>query len=187
LAGVLTGDSSPVRIARIDADTTRLRAESAASRAQQRIDGWSQMIAKGHDTDHIAWLPPSTPTGPLFSSDFALALFGLLLAASRPDDASGCDDTVFRSQASWRLRTSWQAPIAGLSPFGFSALVRAEPETQDVARASSHEPPGEHITLWFCADHPAHYQHRTRRCWSKPPAAAATPLLGLGWQSDNAV
>jgi primosomal protein N' (replication factor Y) len=64
-----------VRIARIDADTTRLKGTLASQLAQVH-DGTvdvlvgTQMIAKGHDFRRITLVAAVNPDGALFSSDF---------------------------------------------------------------------------------------------------------------------
>ena len=179
LAGVTRPDGSPVRIARIDADTTRLKGtleSQLASVHSGEVDVLvgTQMIAKGHDFRHITLVAAINPDGALFSSDFRAPerLFGLLLQAA---GRAGRDAAHSAASEMWVQTFHPDHPLfealkahdypafadqqlaerqsAGLSPFGFSALVRAEAKTQEVAQnflnaASAHAHPGEHITLY---------------------------------------
>ena len=179
LAGITRPDGSPVRIARIDADTTRLKGtleSQLASVHNGEVDVLvgTQMIAKGHDFRHITLVAAINPDGALFSSDFRAPerLFGLLLQAA---GRAGRDAARSAASEMW-VQTFYpdhplfealkahdypafaaqqlvERQIAGLSPFGFSALVRAEAKTQDVAQgflnaASASVDGGEHITLY---------------------------------------
>jgi primosomal protein N' (replication factor Y) len=88
LAGVKRPDGEPVRIARIDADTTRLKGaleSQLASVHAGEVDVLvgTQMIAKGHDFRHITLVAAINPDGALFSSDFRAPerLFSLLMQA----------------------------------------------------------------------------------------------------------
>jgi primosomal protein N' (replication factor Y) len=134
----------------------------------------TQMIAKGHDFRHITLVAAINPDGALFSSDFRAPerLFGLLLQAA---GRAGRDAAHSAASEMWVQTFHPDHPLfealkahdypafadqqlaerqsAGLSPFGFSALVRAEAKTQEVAQdflnaASAHAHPGEHITLY---------------------------------------
>ncbi len=160
LVNVARPDGSPVRIARIDADTTRLKGtleSQLASVHSGEVDVLvgTQMIAKGHDFRHITLVAAINPDGALFSSDFRAPerLFGLLLQAA---GRAGRDAAHSAASEMWvqtfhpdhPLFTALKAhdypafadqqllerQAAGLSPFGFSALVRAEAKTQDVAQ-----------------------------------------------------
>ncbi|MCZ8258177.1 MAG: primosomal protein N', partial [Polaromonas sp.] len=75
LAGVKRPDGESPRIARIDADTTRLKGaleSQLASVHAGEVDVLvgTQMIAKGHDFRHITLVAAINPDGALFSSDF---------------------------------------------------------------------------------------------------------------------
>jgi primosomal protein N' (replication factor Y) len=161
LAGIARPDGSPVRIVRIDADTTRLKGTLQAQLAQVHsgevdVLVGTQMIAKGHDFRRITLVAAINPDGALFSSDFRAPerLFGLLMqAAGRAGRDAGnssrsemwvqtCYPThplfaalkehdypaFAQSQLTERLQ-------AGMPPFCFQALVRAEAGTQQVAQA----------------------------------------------------
>ncbi|MDD2712429.1 MAG: primosomal protein N', partial [Simplicispira sp.] len=89
LAGVRRPDGSPVHVARIDADTTRLKGALEAQLAQVHSGAidvlvGTQMIAKGHDFRRITLVAAVQPDGALFSSDFRAPerLFALLMQAS---------------------------------------------------------------------------------------------------------
>ncbi|MFM9902265.1 MAG: primosomal protein N', partial [Polaromonas sp.] len=151
LAGVTRPDGSPVRIARIDADTTRLKGtleSQLASVHSGEVDVLvgTQMIAKGHDFRRITLVAAINPDGALFSSDFRAPerLFGLLLQAA---GRAGRDAAHSAASEMWVQTFHPDHPLfvalkahdypafadqqllerqaAGLSPFGFSALVRA--------------------------------------------------------------
>ncbi|MFI5447684.1 primosomal protein N' [Polaromonas sp. UC242_47] len=153
-------DGSPLRIARIDADTTRLKGaleSQLASVHAGEVDVLvgTQMIAKGHDFRHITLVAAINPDGALFSSDFRAPerLFGLLMQAA---GRAGRDAERGAASEMWVQTFHPEHPLfgalkkhdypafaaqelkereaAGMSPFGFSALVRAEARTQDVAQ-----------------------------------------------------
>ncbi|RZJ25755.1 MAG: primosomal protein N' [Haliea sp.] len=160
LAGVTRPDGSALRIARIDADTTRLKGALEAQLASvhaREVDVLvgTQMIAKGHDFRHITLVAAINPDGALFSSDFRAPerLFGLLMQAA---GRAGRDAERGEGSEMWVQTFHPQHPLfaalkkhdypafatqelqereaAGMSPFGFSALVRAEAREQSVAQ-----------------------------------------------------
>ena len=160
LVGIKRPDGSAVRIARIDADSTRLKGalqQQLASVHAGEIDVLvgTQMIAKGHDFRHITLVAAVNPDGALFSSDFRAPerLFSLLMQAG---GRAGRDAARSSASEMWIQTFHTQHPLfaalkthdypkfaeqqleerkaAGLSPFGFSALVRAEAKAQDVAQ-----------------------------------------------------
>ena len=160
LAGTTRPDGSPVCIARIDADTTRLKGALQAQLASVHAGEvdvlvGTQMIAKGHDFRHITLVAAINPDGALFSSDFRASerLFSLLMQAG---GRAGRDARYSAASQMWVQTFHPQHPLfealkahdypefatqqlqerhaAGLSPFGFSALVRAEAKTQEVAQ-----------------------------------------------------
>jgi primosomal protein N' (replication factor Y) len=160
LAGVKRPDGEPVRIARIDADTTRLKGaleSQLASVHAGEVDVLvgTQMIAKGHDFRHITLVAAINPDGALFSSDFRAPerLFSLLMQAggragrdARHSGASEMWVQTFHPEhplfealkrhdyAGFAAQQLAEREAAGMSPFGFSALVRAEARTQEVAQ-----------------------------------------------------
>ncbi|CDS51968.1 Helicase PriA essential for oriC/DnaA-independent DNA replication [Polaromonas sp. CG9_12] len=182
LADVRRPDGEPVRIARIDADSTRLKGslESQLARVHAgEVDVLvgTQMIAKGHDFRHITLVAAVNPDGALFSSDFRAPerLFSLLMQAA---GRAGRDARHSATSEMWvqtfhpdhplfealkrhdypafAARELAERQAAGLAPFGFSALIRADAKTQDVAQgflnAAAHAaqlqqlPGHEHVT-----------------------------------------
>ncbi len=160
LANIKRPDGGTVRIARIDADSTRLKGalqSQLASVHAGEVDVLvgTQMIAKGHDFRHITLVAAINPDGALFSSDFRAPerLFSLLMQAG---GRAGRDAARSGASEMWVQTFYPQHPLfaalkthdypkfaeqqleerkaAGLSPFGFSALVRAEAKAQDVAQ-----------------------------------------------------
>ena len=160
LAQVQRPDGSAVRIARIDADTTRLKGaleSQLASVHAGEVDVLvgTQMIAKGHDFRHITLVAAINPDGALFSSDFRAPerLFGLLMQAA---GRAGRDARQSEASEMWVQTFHPTHPLFGalkrhdypafaaqqlaereaacMSPFGFSALVRAEAKAQDIAQ-----------------------------------------------------
>jgi primosomal protein N' (replication factor Y) len=160
LAGVTRPGGGPLRITRIDADTTRLKGaleSQLASVHAREVDVLvgTQMIAKGHDFRHITLVAAINPDGALFSSDFRAPerLFGLLMQAA---GRAGRDAERGEASEMWVQTFHPQHPLfaalkkhdypafaaqelkereaAGMSPFGFSALVRAEAREQAVAQ-----------------------------------------------------
>ncbi|MDP3798473.1 MAG: primosomal protein N' [Polaromonas sp.] len=150
----------PVRIARIDADTTRLKGaleSQLASVHAGEVDVLvgTQMIAKGHDFRHITLVAAINPDGALFSSDFRASerLFSLLMQAggragrdARHSEASEMWVQTFHPNhplfealkkhdyPAFAAQQLAERQAAGMAPFGFSALVRAEARTQEVAQ-----------------------------------------------------
>ncbi len=150
----------PVRIVRLDADSTKGKGSLEARLAQVhagQVDVLvgTQMIAKGHDFRHITLVAAIDADGALFSSDFRAGerLFGLLLQAA---GRAGRDAGVSHQSEMWVQSFHPQHPLfealkhhdypafaaqqlrerrqAGMPPFSFQALLRAEARTQDVAQ-----------------------------------------------------
>jgi primosomal protein N' (replication factor Y) len=160
LSEVKRPDGSAARIARIDADTTRLKGalqSQLASVHAGEVDVLvgTQMIAKGHDFRHITLAASINPDGALFSSDFRAPerLFSLLMQAAgragRDARHAGASEmwvqTFHPSHPLFAALKKHDYPLfatqqlaerqaSGLAPFGFSALVRAEARAQDVAQ-----------------------------------------------------
>lgn len=154
-------DGAPLRIARIDADSTRLKgaleAQLAAVHAGEvDVLVGTQMIAKGHDFRRITLVAAINPDGALFSSDFRAPerLFALLMQAA---GRAGRDASLGANAEVW-LQTQQPAhPLyaalkqhdyprfaaqqlkereqASLPPFSAQALVRADARTQEAAQA----------------------------------------------------
>ena len=164
LAGVLRPDGQPVKVARIDADTTKLKGALETQLAQVHsgeVDVLigTQMVAKGHDFRRITLVAAVQPDGALFSSDFRATerLFALLLQAS---GRAGRDAQYVAAQGSrsemWLQTFHPEHAIvaalrqqdypafaaqqlqeregAAMPPFAFQALVRADARTQAVAQ-----------------------------------------------------
>ncbi|WP_332813108.1 replication restart helicase PriA [Ramlibacter sp.] len=159
-AGARRPDGEPARIARIDADTTRAKGALEAqlgevhSGAVDVLVG-TQMVTKGHDFRRITLVAALNADSALFSSDFRAPerLFALLMqAAGRAGRDAG---QARRSQMwvqTWHPSHSLFAALArhdypafaaaqlaereaaGMPPFAFQALVRAEARTQEVAQ-----------------------------------------------------
>ena len=154
-------EGEPLRIARIDADSTRLKGTletqlAAVHAGEVDVLVGTQMIAKGHDFRRITLVAAINPDGALFSSDFRAPerLFSLLMQAagrSGRDAALGASSEVwiqtfqpahplyaalkahdYPSFAEQQLKERQQA---GMPPFSAQALVRAEARTQEAAQA----------------------------------------------------
>ena len=163
-AGVTRPDGSPVRIARIDADSTRrqgaLESQLAAVHAGEvDVLVGTQMIAKGHDFRRITLVAAANPDGALFSSDFRAPerLFGLLMQSA---GRAGRDAAYLAAQGTtaemwiqthhpqhalfaalrrhdypaFAQRELEERAAAGMPPFAFQALLRADARTQEAAQ-----------------------------------------------------
>ncbi|RZI91513.1 MAG: primosomal protein N', partial [Variovorax sp.] len=164
-AAVKRPDGSAVTIARIDADSTRregaLESQLAAVHAGEvDILVGTQMIAKGHDFRRITLVAAVNPDGALFSSDFRAPerLFSLLMQSAGRAGRDAAYLAAQGSQAEMWVQTSHpQHPLfaalrrhdyaafaqselterraAGMPPFAFQALIRADARTQEAAQA----------------------------------------------------
>jgi primosomal protein N' (replication factor Y) len=150
-----------LRIARMDADSTRLKGAlqdqlAAVHAGEVDVLVGTQMIAKGHDFRRITLVAVVQPDNALFSSDFRAPerLFGLLMQA-----AGRCGRDLEHATASevWVQTFQPAHPLyaalkqydypafaeqqlqereqACLPPFSAQALVRAEARTQEAAQA----------------------------------------------------
>ncbi|TRZ65186.1 MAG: primosomal protein N' [Comamonadaceae bacterium] len=154
-------EGEPVRVARIDADTTRLKGTlqtqlAAVHAGDIDVLVGTQMIAKGHDFRRITLVAAVNPDGALFSSDFRAPerLFSLLMqAAGRAgrDAALGHNSEVwiqtfqpahplYAALKQYDYPTFAQSQLndraqAELPPFSFQALVRADARSQETAQA----------------------------------------------------
>jgi primosomal protein N' (replication factor Y) len=160
LAGVQRPDGQPVRIVRIDADTTKLKGALESQLTQVHTGEvdvlvGTQMIAKGHDFRRITLVAAVNPDNALFSSDFRAPerLFSLLMQAA---GRAGRDSAVAGSSEMWLQTFHPTHPLfealkkhdypafaasqlkerqqAAMPPFSFQALVRAEARTQEAAQ-----------------------------------------------------
>ncbi|MCZ2439435.1 MAG: primosomal protein N' [Burkholderiales bacterium] len=157
LAGLLPG----ARIARIDADSTRHqgaleRQLAAVHEGEVDVLVGTQMVTKGHDFRRMTLVAAINPDGALFSSDFRAPerLFALLMqAAGRAGrDADQAARSEMWIQTAYPGHALYQALLAhdfdafatsqlderrraGLPPFSFLALLRAEAREAAVAGA----------------------------------------------------
>lgn len=164
LAGIVRPDGTPIRIARIDADTTKAKGALEHQLAQVHSGAvdvlvGTQMIAKGHDFRRITLVAAIEPDGALFSSDFRAPerLLALLMQAA---GRAGRDATymshlpaqcemwvqtwhpqhpVFEAlrthdYASFAQQQLQERASASMPPFAYHALVRADARTQEAAQ-----------------------------------------------------
>lgn len=164
LRNVQRPDGNPARVGRIDADTTRLKGALEQQLDQVHsgeIDVLvgTQMVAKGHDFRRITLVAAVQPDGALFSSDFRAPerLFCLLMQAagragrdgsyvaaqdSRPEmwvQTQDPEHMVFQALRQhdyprFAQRQLREREDAGMPPFAFQALVRADARTQEAAQ-----------------------------------------------------
>ncbi|RYF26909.1 MAG: primosomal protein N' [Comamonadaceae bacterium] len=165
LRNVITPERRAARVARIDADTTKAKGALEEQLAQVHAGEvdvlvGTQMVAKGHDFRRITLVAAVQPDGALFSSDFRAPerLFALLLQAA---GRAGRDAQYVAAQGSpsemwvqtWHPDHALYAALrrhdypafaaqqlaeraeAGMPPFAYQALVRADARTQEVAQA----------------------------------------------------
>ncbi|MFI4927960.1 MAG: helicase-related protein, partial [Burkholderiales bacterium] len=161
LADLRRPDGEPVRIARMDADTTRLKGALEQQLAQVHsgevdVLVGTQMVTKGHDFRRITLVAAVNPDGSLYSSDFRAPerLFSLLMQAA---GRAGRDAAHAAASEMWVQTFSPEHPLFGalkrhdypafaeqqlrereqaaMPPFAFQALLRAEARTQEVAQA----------------------------------------------------
>ena len=161
LAGTRRPGGEAVRVARMDADTTRLKGALESQLAQVHAGEvdvlvGTQMITKGHDFRRITLVAALNADSALFSADFRAPerLFGLLMQAA---GRAGRDAQQAGSSEMWVQTFHPTHPLfgalrrhdyplfarqqlkereaAGMPPFGFQALVRADARTQEAAQA----------------------------------------------------
>ncbi|CAN5139311.1 primosomal protein N' [soil metagenome] len=162
LAEVLrNADGTPARIARIDADSTRLKGAlevqlGAVHAGDVDVLVGTQMVTKGHDFRRITLVAAVNPDSSLFSSDFRAPerLFALLMQAG---GRAGRDaEQAARSEMwvqTWNPRHALydalrqhdftafaesqlkEREMAGLPPYSHLAMLRAEARTPEAARA----------------------------------------------------
>jgi primosomal protein N' (replication factor Y) len=157
MAALLPG----ARVARIDADTTRLKgtlgAQLAAVHAGEvDVLVGTQMVTKGHDFRRITLVAAVNPDGALFASDFRAAerLFSLLMqAAGRAGRDAGVAGASEMWLQTWHPQHALYAALrrhdfaafaaqqlaerqaSALPPFTHLALLRAEARTPQAASA----------------------------------------------------
>jgi len=169
LAGLLADarrpDGQPVRVARLDADTTRTKGSLESQLAEMHSGDvdvlvGTQMIAKGHDFRRITLVACLNADSGLFASDYRAPerLFALLMQAA---GRAGRDASFVAAQGSavelWVQTWYPEHPLfaalarhdypafaaqqlaeraaAQMPPFAHQALVRAEARTQEAAQA----------------------------------------------------
>jgi len=154
-------DGEPVRILRIDADSTQHKGALESQLAQVHsgevdVLVGTQMIAKGHDFRRITLVAAINPDNALFSSDFRAPerLFALLMQAG---GRAGRDASQSAQSEMWvqsfhpqhdvfaALKTHdypafaasqlMEREQAGLPPWRFQALLRADARSQEVAQS----------------------------------------------------
>ena len=156
-----TADDAPARIARIDADSTRLKGSleaqlGAVHAGEVDVLVGTQMVTKGHDFRRITLVAAVNPDSSLFSSDFRAPerLFALLMQAG---GRAGRDATQAARSEMWvqtwhpqhalygaLRRHEFEAfassqlkerEMAGLPPYSHLAVLRADARTPEAARA----------------------------------------------------
>jgi primosomal protein N' (replication factor Y) len=165
LAGLLTdvkrADGGPARVARMDADSTRLKGSlevqlAALHSGEVDVLVGTQMIAKGHDFRRITLVASVNADSALFASDHRAPerLFALLMQAA---GRAGRDATQSAASEMWVQTWYPQHPLfaslkkhdfpgfaaeqlaeresAAMPPYGFQALLRADARTQAAAQA----------------------------------------------------
>ena len=161
LAAVRRPDGSAVQILRIDADSTQRKGALESQLAQVHSGAvdvlvGTQMIAKGHDFRRITLVAAINPDNALFSSDFRAPerLFALLMQAG---GRAGRDASQSAHSEMWVQTFHPQHAVfaalkkhdypafaasqlsereqAGLPPWSFQALLRADARSQEVAQA----------------------------------------------------
>ncbi|MBG9388560.1 replication restart helicase PriA [Caenimonas aquaedulcis] len=173
LRGVRQPGGEPARIARMDADTTRLKGALEEQLARVHAGDvdvlvGTQMVTKGHDFRRITLVAAVNPDSALFSSDFRAPerLFALLLQAA---GRAGRDAVHAAASEMWVQTWHPGHPLftslrrhdypgfaaqqlkereqAGMPPFAFQALLRAEARTQEIAQAFLHAAKAQAETL----------------------------------------
>jgi len=161
LVDVKRPNGNPVKVMRIDADSTKLKGSLEAQLAgvhsgEVDVLVGTQMIAKGHDFRRITLVAAINPDGALFSSDFRAPerLFALLMQAG---GRAGRDAEQSASSEMWVQTFHPSHPLfealkkhdypafaeqqlkerleAGLPPSTFQALIRSDARAQSVAQA----------------------------------------------------
>ncbi len=161
LAEVKRPDGQPARVARMDADSTRLKGSlevqlAALHSGEVDVLVGTQMIAKGHDFRRITLVAGINADSALFASDYRAPerLFALLMQAA---GRAGRDAAQSGASEMWVQTWYPQHPLfatlkqhdfpafaaselaerelAGMPPYGFQALLRADARTQQAAQA----------------------------------------------------
>jgi primosomal protein N' (replication factor Y) len=160
LADVRRPNGEPVCIARIDADSTRLKGALQEQLAQVHAGEvdvlvGTQMVAKGHDFRRITLVAAVNPDGALFSADYRASerLFSLLMQAA---GRAGRDAARSAGSEMWVQTAQPQHPLfqallqhdyprfaaqtlneraqAGMPPHSYQALLRTDARSQESAQ-----------------------------------------------------
>ena len=161
LVNVKRPDGEPPRVARMDADSTRLKGSletqlAALHSGEVDVLVGTQMIAKGHDFRRITLVAGINADSALFASDYRAPerLFALLMQAAgragRDAGQSGASEmwiqtwypqhplfaTLKRHDfPAFAAEQIGEREAAGMPPFGAQALLRADARTQAAAQA----------------------------------------------------
>ncbi|WP_310567881.1 primosomal protein N' [Hydrogenophaga sp.] len=161
LQDVKRTDGGPVRVARMDADTTKakgsLEAQLAALHSGEvDVLVGTQMVAKGHDFRRITLVASINADAALFASDHRAPerLFALLMQAAgragRDAQHAGASEMWVQTwhpehplfaalkrhdYPAFAAEQLAEREIAGMPPHGFQALLRADARTQAAAQA----------------------------------------------------
>ncbi|HJV67874.1 replication restart helicase PriA, partial [Ideonella sp.] len=159
LQGVQRPDGASPRVARIDADTTRLKGTleqqlAAVHAGDVDVLVGTQMVTKGHDFRRVTLVAAVDPDGALFTADFRAPerLFATLMQAAgragrAAEVAQGSEMWIQTANPSHPLFAALRAhdyarfaasqlrerEMAGLPPFAHLALLRAEAREAAVA------------------------------------------------------
>ena len=175
LSGLKSASGEPVRVARLDADSTRAKGALTERLAQVHAGEvdvlvGTQMVTKGHDFRRITLVAAIQADAALFSSDFRAPerLFSLLVQAAGRAGRAGqvgqpshggnasdggqadsnavmCVQTQHPGHPLFAALKRYDYPgfatqqlrerqAAGMPPFAYQALLRADARTQDIAK-----------------------------------------------------
>jgi primosomal protein N' (replication factor Y) (superfamily II helicase) len=146
------------RITRIDADTSRRKGAAAAAFAQVHAGETdillgTQMVTKGHDFRGISLIVALGADSALYSADFRASerLFAQLMQAAGRAGRSGLASEIWvqtdfvkhplfealstHDYENFATQTLQEREMAGVPPFSFFALMRAEGKTQEQAQS----------------------------------------------------
>jgi len=161
LADARRPNGEPARVARMDADSTRLKGSleqqlAALHSGEVDVLVGTQMVAKGHDFRRITLVAGIQVDSGLFASDYRAPerLFALLMQAA---GRAGRDASQSAGSEMWVQTWTPQHPLftalkthdyptfaaaqlaeresAGMPPFGAQALLRADARSQNAAQA----------------------------------------------------
>ena len=151
LHSVTRADGTPVRVARIDADTTRLKGAleqqlAAVHDGEVDVLVGTQMITKGHDFRRVTLVAALQPDGALFTSDFRAPerLFATLMQAA---GRAGRDAKVAGHSQMWVQTWNPAHPLfAALKSHDYAAFAQAQLREREMAGL----PPFSHLALLRC-------------------------------------